>query len=261
MMRAGLALLILMTPALAFAEAKQEWVIKRVKVRKADGSVVIEKRKFKRKPRPAPVTEDSISGPVEASDAAAVRAAPVTTAPAYEPRKRVRDKRTTDHEFGLGMVMWQESMVLKSGSSKSDMETQNKGLVLSYDIHSPKTGSSWYWLYGAEIGAGTVKGKGEPPVEDQFDNQTWSMITARGGLIYRTSEVSRFGIFVPLSYRSVNWVYDKTSVAKVDEKVFSTGGGFLFVTRLTERGSLRASFVRQHMWTAHLWSASWTVEF
>jgi hypothetical protein len=257
-MKLKLALLILfLVPGLLMAEERPK---KKRKVKRGT-----KQERVLRQQRP--ITVDSISGPVEMSDTRPKPAptgmngetVPVTNV--YRPKRMEPDTRTSDHEFALGMAMWQESIDLKSSAGDSSMESQFKGVVLSYEFHSPKAESSWYWLYGAEIGAGTIKGKGEAPVADQFDNQTWTMATVRAGLIIKTTEVSRFGLAMPLTFRKINWVYDEGSGTKASEKKFSAGGSFIYETKLTERGSLRAMFTRQHMWDAHLWSASWAVEF
>lgn len=262
------ALLMLLLPGLVFAaepvRKKRKVVRPKTAIKQRASTPTRQDRVMKRPAKP--ITVDSISGPVEPSESISVRTAPATSTtpapvPAIERRRPVRETRSSDHEFSLGMAMWQESIKLKSGGAQANMESQFKGVTIGYELHTPKENSPWYWLYGIEVGAGTIKGQGEAPISDQFDNQTWTMITARAGWIIKTTDVSRFGLAVPVAFRTVNWVYEPNSTTKAQEKKFSAGGSIIYEMHLTERGRLRAMVTRQHMWDAHLWSAAWSVEF
>lgn len=162
-----------------------------------------------------------------------------------------------------GVVMWQEAIDLKKESSSAKMESQLLGPLFAYSYVRP-TGSRNRWLqvYTAELGLGTLKGKGNSDsIPDELKNQPWYMVGLSPALIYRTTSVSEVGVVLPLYYRMIGWKLDPSLGLDPDRDTsFSAGLGGVYTNRLTKTSHLHVALVRQHMWNATQWMVSWQMD-
>lgn len=163
---------------------------------------------------------------------------------------------------GFGLVLWQEAVELHRGASLARMQTQFKGLSFHGDYNRTLPNSYWQQLYSFEFAYGALKGQGDQPaIPDRLDNQSWYMASFRPGLIYRTSPVSRMGLFAPVMYRKIQWNFNAGSGLTASDKAFSIGLGAMFIQRFSKQSSMVLSLVHQHMWATNTWAAAYNYEF
>jgi hypothetical protein len=137
------------------------------------------------------------------------------------------------------------------------------GLMVDIGRNVPYTASKWSFNYGANLGVGTIKGKGNNDnVPDELKNQLWFLVGASGGFMYRTSPNSEIGFMIPFYYRLINWKLASGSDLDVDkDSSFTVGGQFVYLARLDKDSSLHISLTQQHMWQSTMWGISWQTEY
>ncbi len=226
----------------------------------------------RKKRRPAQPRQELFDTPAKRPATRPARTAPPARDPEPPPESAVAEassqveapvpnrSRTHSSSIGIGMNTWHETVELKRSGTTAKMYSQLKSVNFGYDFNQLRAMSRWHWNYGIDLGVGTLKGKGNAPITDQFNDQPFIMATARWGMVFRSSSAARAGFFIPLSYRQIQWAYESTSSTKANEAQISIGVGGLFQLRFTPRTSFQASVAHQHMWNANVWAAGLNFE-
>lgn len=184
----------------------------------------------------------------------------------YGQGKSRAKKRTPPRPYTqlrTGIVMWQEAIDLKKDASSAKMESQLIGPLFAYSYVRPVgKRNRWLQVYSAELGLGTLKGKGNSDsIPDELKNQPWYMVGVSPALIYRTTSVSEVGVVLPLYYRMIGWKLDPSLGLDPDRDTsFSAGLGGVYTNRLTKTSHLHVALVRQHMWNSTQWMISWQMD-
>lgn len=177
-----------------------------------------------------------------------------------KPASEIQRSRRHSSNVAINAHSWHESIDLKQDTSTSKMLSQIKSLMFAYDFNLSRPGSLWHYWFGIDVGAGLLKGKGAGPLLDQFNDQPMILAAARLGMVYRSSPAARVGIFIPATYRQIQWAYDKGSSIKAADQPFSAGVGLVYQLRLTKKIALQSTLVRQHMWNANIWGVGLNLE-
>ncbi len=152
-------------------------------------------------------------------------------------------------------LFWQEAITLVRGSSTTKMQTQLKGLSIGFDYHIPRRASDWEKIVGVDLSFGTLKGKGESVIiPDVLDNQFWWGTTFRAGLVYNTTPVSRFGVYIPAVYRKIQWKFNAGSDLKAKDEPYSFGIGAIYQNRFTDKLAMNITLSHQHSWRTSIWA-------
>lgn len=211
------------------------------------------KSKTKRtKPSQAPSTSTSTTTSAPTSGA--------TTSIAAAPKSKRRADTTA---WRLSYLLWQEIIDLENGVDSSKMIAQSQGLQASYVWNKPFSGARWSWMYSADLGVGTVKGKGNnAAIPDTFANQAWVALGGSAGISYRTSVFSSVHLMVPLTYRTISWKLSAGSATNPSrDSSFSAGLTGAFGTQLSPKTLILFGFTHQQMWKATQWSISYQRAF
>lgn len=169
-------------------------------------------------------------------------------------KAKTKASRKSVTQLRYGLSLWQETITLASGAAESKMVAQSMGVLLGLGRSAPMGRSKWNFTYGAELGLGTIKGKGNNDnVPDELKNQLWYLIGGNAGLMYRTSPASELGLSVPFYYRQINWQLDSGSDLKIDDQPFTIGVAGDYVTHLSKTSALHLTVTHQHMWNATMW--------
>ncbi len=160
------------------------------------------------------------------------------------------------YDVSAQYITWQELVDASGTGITGNGRFQFSGYQFGLNKNKPFSSIRWVQQYSTQLTVGTAKGAGESNTfTDEFKNQLWFSLSGSAGLIYRTTAASEIGLFVPLTYRMIQWELADNAAIELDkESSFSAGVGFQFVQRFTPRSSLVISVAHQVVWEATQWS-------
>lgn len=177
-------------------------------------------------------------------------------------KTKTRAPRKAQTQLQMGVALWQESMTLRAGAPESKMVSQSMGLLASLGRSNPIGRSKWNYTYGATLGVGTIKGKGNNDnVPDELKNQLWYLLGGSAGVMFRTSPVSELGLSVPIYYRYINWQLEAGSPLEIEDEPLSVGIAGEFVTHLSRYSALHLTLTQQYQWNGTMWGAFYQRSF
>lgn len=160
------------------------------------------------------------------------------------------------YDVSAQYIMWQELIDASGTGISGNGRFQFSGYQFGLNKNKPFSSIRWVQQYSTHLTVGTTKGTGESNTfTDEFKNQLWFSLSGSAGLIYRTTAASEIGLFVPLSFRMIQWELANNAAIELDKETsFSAGLGFQFVQRFTPRSSMVISVAHQIVWEATQWS-------
>jgi len=186
-----------------------------------------------------------------------------------QPAKKTAATQTRAHSIlrrkffqgTIGYRIWHENVPAVSGGVPGDIPMQFHGFNLGGSYQIPLKNFRWVKYFGGDIDFGVAKGQGKGPVTDQLKDQPWFALTAKPGILYRSTAVAEFALVVPLTFRKVNWKLDDSAQLALSEKTFSAGLEGQFISRFTPYNSLLVTVTHQFMWNATVWGIAWQYDF
>lgn len=176
--------------------------------------------------------------------------------------KKVKASATRKNfsQFHMGYQVWQEAIDVKSAATESEMLTSLHGFRMGYSLHRPFNKVRWVAVYGFDLGFGVAKGAASSPLTDEVEDQNWFSGTFNPGLMYRSTSKSEIGLFVPITYRMIQWKVAEPFDPEKDSS-FSAGITAAYVTRFNLRSSLMFTLTHQQLWTATIWGVGYQIDF
>lgn len=185
---------------------------------------------------------------------------PIAKRPAAKKPKKQSFLQQKYKEFHFGLSQITDRFDVDSGGTKGSLRSQMQGLNFTYTFYSPSQNPKWLYSYGLGATIGVAKGVPEPFQAPflgyEAKNKIWFAGHFITGIDFRHSFRSRVGLFIPLSFRMLDFGFDD-SLKVLSNDPFSFGVGARYIHAHSIKHSFSFSFAHQITWASTTWDLSW----